>query len=481
MLKNVRISKRLPALLALTVLLAVACGRSNVVENDAAPSAPSASSAPSARAAAPVEKSSLNKFSATFQSGDLASHRLVKQENGKFDVRVTPGTEDEAKAYLEEIKGPDHLPSFSGSFLDTNLDALLRYMGSLPGESFSAAQLEVESYDRLALSAVVSTRFFAPKIINVQPPIQDNAKYGWRRVIKLLAFHGSGAEADGIESLWVLFNYFSATPNYPDPSVSRSGAVQAILVRRADTLGAPRFPVYFFVAGPYPDYKLGLYLEASFDAPPPPSRQGEDPAIKKYYLPYSCAQCHGAKREDGLSKTKLNYLDTDHWFDRVQSGDSFAGVPVANVLPDGGLPGTAGFTRAFVMPQYLNKQIEIQNKAVDPDSFQHKAVQTWLRLHPDGGNSSHIPPFDRSIAYPPDNLSWQATAEPDRELLPMLNRYCFRCHSSFAYHVFDKQAVKSRAASLKSYVEYNVMPQGQSLDAATKSKLVGLLDQLSKQ
>jgi hypothetical protein len=470
MLKNDRISKRLPALLALTVLLAVACGRSKVVEKDAAPSAPSA------QAAAPGAKSSLNKFSATFQSGDLASHRLLKQENGTSDVRVTPGTEEEAMAYLEEIKGPDHLPSFSGSFLDANLDALLAYAGYTLA---TAAQLEEMSSLDLAGKSVVSTRFFAPKIINVQPPIDPNVKYGWRKVVRVPVASGSGADIDGIESLWVLFNYFSATPIFPDPLVSRSGALQAILERKASTLGAPKFPVYFFVASPYPEYKLGLYLEASFDAPAPPPREGEDPAISKYYLPYSCAQCHGAG--SGMLKTKINYLDTDHWFDRVQSGDSFADVPVANVLPDGGQPGTDNFKIAFEMMRTLNQKIELQNNAVDPDSFQHKAVQTWNRLHPDAANTSHIPTFDRSIAYAPDNLSWQATAEPDRELLPMLNRYCFRCHSSFAYHVFDKKAVKSLAAYMKYLVQAGLMPQGQSLDAATKSKLEGLLDQLSTQ
>jgi hypothetical protein len=470
MLENERIPKPLLALLALTVLLAVACGRSKVEEKEAAPSAVPA------QPAAPAAKASPNKFSATFQSGDLASHRLVKQENGTPTVRVEPGSEEQAIAYLEDIKGPDHLPSFSGSFLDAKLDDLLAYTGYTQA---TVAQLEELDSRTLAEKSVDSTRFFAPKIINVQPPIDPNVKYGWRKVVRVPVASGSGADRDGIEALWVLFNYFSATPSFPDPLVSRAGALQAILERKASTLGAPKFPVYFFVAGPHPEYELGLYLEASFDAPAPPPRQGEDPAISKYYLPYSCAQCHGAGT--GLLKTKINYLDTDHWFDRVQSGDSFSDVPVANVLPDGGQPGTSEFNIAFGVLRNLNERIELQNRAVDPDSFQHKAVQTWHRLHPDASSSSHIPPFGRSIAYAPDNLSWQETAQPDKDLLPMLNRYCFRCHSSFAYHVFDKKAVKDLSGAMKAYVQYDIMPQGQKLDAATKSKLEGLLDQLSKQ
>ena len=190
--------------------------------------------------------------------------------------------------------------------------------------------------------------------------------------------------------------------------------------------------MYFFVADPYPTYKLGLYLEASFDAP------SSGNLIEKYYLPQSCAQCHGAKPEEGMFKTKINYFDTDHWFDRVQSGDSFAGVPVANVLPDGGQPGTAQFKAAFARLYLMNTVIKIQNQRVDPSGFQFNAAQEWTFLHAFGSDGEYIPPFGRSIAYAPDNLSWQANAEPDRELLPMLNRYCFRCHSSFAYHVFDK-------------------------------------------
>jgi hypothetical protein len=470
MLKNDRIPKHLPALLALTVLLAVACGRSKVEEKEAVPSAPSAPAAP---AAAPVATPSPNKFSATFQSGDLASHRLVKQEDGTSAVRVEKGSEEQAIAYLEEAKG--HLPSFSGSFLDTNLDALLAYTGYTQA---TVAQLEELDHVTLNNRGVTSIRFFAPKIINVQPPLDPNVKYGWRKVVRVPVASGSDADKDGIESLWVLFNYFSATPSFPDPLVSRSGALQAILERKASTLGAPKYPVYFFVASPYPEYKLGLYLEASFDAPAPPS---EDPAINKYYLPYSCVQCHGASAGQGMLKTKINYLDTDHWFDRVQSGDSFADVPVANVLPDGGQPGTDTFKLAFAMAQTLNQKIELQNNAVDSGSFQHKAVQTWNRLHPDAANTSHIPPFGRSIAYAPDNLSWQANVDPDKDLLPMLNRYCFRCHSSFAYHVFDKKAVKGKAAAMKYFVHEGLMPQGQGLDADTKNKLEGLLDQLSTQ
>jgi hypothetical protein len=410
--------------------------------------------------------SSRGDFRAMLQSADLASHRIVK-ENGTYNVRVSPGTEAEAVTYLKEIKGAAHLKSFAGDFLDpntnqptSNLDALLRYVGQ--DSSVTAAQLEELSSAELVVKGYQTTRFFSPKIVNVHEPIDATKNYGWRKVVRLEIRDGSGAKADGMKALWVLFNHFSETPSFP---ASKAGAIQAILQRtNGDTNG---FPVYFFVYTPYPSYTIDLFLKASFDA------IGGDPE-KKYYLPRACSQCHGS--ETDMKKVKINYLDTDHWFDRVQSGDDFAAVPKANVLPDGGEPGSSNFNNAFQAIRSLNTEIRDQNAAVGGDSdanFQLRAVSKWLALH--AAASSHMPPFSRSITAP----GWQEAAEPDRELLPLLNRYCFRCHSSFAYHVFDRPAVKRLAGYMKALVQGGSMPQDRRLDEATKAKLIGLLGTLA--
>ena len=74
------------------------------------------------------------------------------------------------------------------------------------------------------------------------------------------------------------------------------------------------------------------------------------------------------------------------------------------------------------------------------------------------------------------------TAAPDRELFPLLNRYCFRCHSSFAYHVFDRQAVKQAGAGyMKALIQGGSMPQDRRPDETTKATLARLLDALAAQ
>ena len=73
---------------------------------------------------------------------------------------------------------------------------------------------------------------------------------------------------------------------------------------------------------------------------------------------------------------------------------------------------------------------------------------------------------------------WTEGAAPDQELLPLLNQYSFRCHSSVRYHVFQKQAVVDRKGSITSRVKSGNMPQDRVLDQATKDKLVALLSQL---
>src|SRR5206468_3295476 len=57
--------------------------------------------------------------------------------------------------------------------------------------------------------------------------------------------------------------------------------------------------------------KLITYLDATFDAADPKLPSG----VNRYYVPIACAVCHGGRRP------KLNYLDTDHWFDRIRNDD----------------------------------------------------------------------------------------------------------------------------------------------------------------
>ena len=41
---------------------------------------------------------------------------------------------------------------------------------------------------------------------------------------------------------------------------------------------------------------------------------------------------------------------------------------------------------------------------------------------------------------------WKDTDPIDKELLPLLNRYCYRCHSSLRFNVFDTEALVQKPA-----------------------------------
>ena len=96
------------------------------------------------------------------------------------------------------------------------------------------------------------------------------------------------------------------------------------------------------------------------------------------------------------------------------------------------------------MLRRLNEHIGAQNAGVGGEDFGFRAVDRWLTVH--AGSSASADLIARALPPPagqPAARQWQDTPE-DRALLGQLNRFCFRCHSSVAYHVFDKEAVFQR-------------------------------------
>ena len=87
-------------------------------------------------------------------------------------------------------------------------------------------------------------------------------------------------------------------------------------------------------------------------------------------------------------------------------------------------------------------------------------------------------------ALPPDGDSqWCANRDPEGELLPLLNQYCFRCHSSLRFNVFDRPAVVQRKNRVLDYLEPPLtvkfhMPQDRVLKPDVKDKLKTLLASL---
>ena len=112
---------------------------------------------------------------------------------------------------------------------------------------------------------------------------------------------------------------------------------------------------------------------------------------------------------------------------------------------------------------------------VGKDSFQLRAVSTWLKLHQE--KVAHVPPIDRPlIKAGPNDKSWEKQNGIDAQLLPLLNRFCFRCHSSLKYHVFDKQMVVDRKDLIASFIRFGpdnipFMPQDRRLTPETIEKI----------
>jgi hypothetical protein len=169
---------------------------------------------------------------------------------------------------------------------------------------------------------------------------------------------------------------------------------------------------------------------------------------------------------------KVNHLDTDHWIDRT--GDDFQRVQPADVLVDGEALG-------YDTIRKLNTEIEKQNSAVigttDP-KFALLAVRKWLELHKEGQANRHVPPLERGLQEASGDPIWTAGTNPDQQLLPMMNQYCFRCHSSVRFHVFQKKAVVQRKSSMIGRITQGNMPQDRKLDQATKDLLLKLINDL---
>ena len=68
-------------------------------------------------------------------------------------------------------------------------------------------------------------------------------------------------------------------------------------------------------------------------------------------------------------------------------------------------------------------------------------------------------------------------------LLGVLDQYCFRCHSSVLYSVFDKQGVIDRKDDIAEYVQLpssdiDHMRQGRKLDGKTIEDIVNYVQAL---
>jgi hypothetical protein len=367
---------------------------------------------------------------------------------------------------------------------------------------------------------ILVSRFFAPKIVNfsVAP---EQREVGWRRLVRINARPGSQAQKHFVESAWVLFNHFTKPPihspfggsNVPTqevkgspwgnvtvttPASNKNGSVntQVALITHCPQASSPcqeekLNSIYWMDFGASDKgYKLSYQLDAFFDA-------GSLPGSAPYFVPNGCDTCHGSLRGNAV----LNHLDTDHWMDRLADGDfpALARPDAPAPLFDAGKnTKTPQYAAAFDVLRRLNQEVATMQQRTNPNAFHLAATRKWLDMHKssvepeldlvkrsvDFFNTGHPLKKDRKPASTP--LNWTAGAG-DRELIGLMNKYCYRCHGAVRFDVFSKDMVADQASPILDRVDPNPtqqkiigfkMPVDRDMDPKDKQRLLELIEKL---
>jgi mono/diheme cytochrome c family protein len=109
-------------------------------------------------------------------------------------------------------------------------------------------------------------------------------------------------------------------------------------------------------------------------------------------------------------------------------------------------PTSDTFAPAFDVIRQFNEEALLQNMSVHADSFETEAARIWLTLHATA--NAPQPPIRRSFTRN-GATAWQAS---EAEGLARLNRYCFRCHGSVRFSIFDRQTVVENAGVLRQRI-----------------------------
>lgn len=366
------------------------------------------------------------------------------------DPAITTGSTNEAlKYYANEEKLFPGLRLTNGV---TPLDDVVAFLGySLSGAKLEtldpavlmAPQLEATngglglgsndpSGARFRNGDILASRFFAPKIVNISA---TNPTPGWRKLIRLRSRPNSPAMKAGVDSGIILFNFLVAANE--QPFTNRSFNTQVMLQ-------APTLPDRLYWLDFDSNQNLTLALNASFDAADLTHVGNHD-----YFVPDGCNACHGSP--GNYRPPMVNYLDTDHWFDRLE--DDFlplktAGTPLLFDAKTND-PTQPSFVEAFDVIRRFNEEALRQNNLVHSDSFEAEAARTWLRLHQN--SEAHFPPVARGFSSN-GAPTWQAS---DAEGLNRLNRYCFRCHGSVYFSIYDRAKVLGIAGDMQARIKPN--------------------------
>lgn len=459
-----------------------------------------------------------------FQTHRLKKMTQAKKPQGAVVMVHDGGTQDDADKYYARIAPLIKFPDLPQS----DLASFLVYLGF---EGLAPADLELldsrllmpatqSDFDLLANKVsdsatfkskrvlqdfapdkMLVSRFFAPKIVNFNdPPNRDSKqnpyKAGWRKLVRIEPRAGSAADQGNIREAYILMNYFQAdVEKYPfpqkpeelnelDPTKRIESVNNQIILIPKKFEAQKEDSAYWLVYQPKSlGYKLGHFLTAAFDDP----KQG-DPTTKPYFVPTACAQCHG---HDNISEAdppslgpfpnaKVNYLDTDQWYDMLDF--DFPGTKKAtldaDVIFDGNRDhNTTTYADAVSVLLKLNRKIKVQNEESlrpnKPDQYKVDAVDKWIKLHEADPKPAGL--FQRVIGAAPQ---WDAGKPLDAQLLPRLSQYCFRCHSTIRFDVFNRRAMKGKSDTAGLYVSNDSMPEGRTLADGERATLVNLLSQL---
>jgi hypothetical protein len=334
---------------------------------------------------------------------------------------------------------------------------------------------------------------------------------GWRRLVRINARPGSAAQKHFVESAWILFNHFTKPPTHSPfggsnvttttPLSKKNGSVntQVALVTNCPASNAQcqeekLNSIYWLDFGPSDKgSKLSYQLDAFFDA-------GALAGSAPYFVPNGCDTCHGSLRGNAV----LNHLDTDHWMDRLADGDfpALARPDAPAPLFDAGKnTKTPQYTAAFGILRKLNQEVATMQQRTNPNAFHLAATRKWLDMHKasaepeldlvkrsvDFFNAGHPLKQDRKPANGP--LNWTTSAE-DKELIGLMNKYCYRCHGAIRFDVFSKDMVADLSSPILDRVDPNPtqqkilgfkMPIDREMDPKDKQRLLELVEKLYDQ
>jgi hypothetical protein len=443
------------------------------------------------------------------QNAERAKKRLAK---GGVTVSIAPGDDAGAKKYYGRIASKLKLSLLDAAgnlSPEANLDRLIEYAGFGGVTAIDLQDLEsgllmpqdASAFDALANKVqnktsflaqrkltdftddkLLVSRFFAPKIVDyTQLLVATDTKHytpGWRKLVRLRALPGSAASGQNVDSVYLLFNLVKSDVNVDPFDKNSSKNNQVIIVPKG--VQADEDSAYFLVYGPMPQGQLALALKnVAFDLPAGP---------KEYFVPVSCSQCHGhdgfggadgPEPPDGIyRKARVNYLDTDQWHDAI--GFDFpqlVGTPWGVVFDGGTDLVSPKYAAAMAVLRKLNQGALDQVKAINNQDFKYRAAEKWVTLH--DGHDQPVPFTERAIGQ----KLWDPSKPDETELLGLLDHYCFRCHSSLVYNVFDRDGVFAESGAFNFYLNEDStsplhMPQGRNLPDDVKNRILTLASQL---